>query len=232
MNVTTARRTRTTPRRRDEARALFRNAIIEAAEAVFAERGFHGARIQDIAERAKVAVGTVYNHFEQKEDVLRALLDERTEEMLAELRARPDDPREVEPRLIACVGRMLTYVETHRDFFAIAIEHGLIGVSTTAARQILGGKAPKHVEKFRAAFVELMRDAVSRGELSPPDPIRLARCLGGIIRGFTIGALSEDAKKNAPLANESELIVHLFLRGASARPSRATPTTPPSRKRR
>src|SRR5262249_11395598 len=64
------------PRRREEARALFRNAILEAAEEVFAERGFHGARIQDIAARARLAVGTVYNHFGQKEDVLRALLEE------------------------------------------------------------------------------------------------------------------------------------------------------------
>ena len=41
------------PRRRDEARALFRNAILDAAESVFAQRGFHGARIQDIAEQAE-----------------------------------------------------------------------------------------------------------------------------------------------------------------------------------
>src|SRR5579863_9458398 len=74
-------------RRRDEARALFRNAILDAAEAVFAERGFHGARIQDIAERARIAVGTVYNHFSDKDDVLSALLDERTEGLLAQVRA-------------------------------------------------------------------------------------------------------------------------------------------------
>src|ERR1700761_5420340 len=70
-------------RRRDEARALFRNAILDAAEAVFAERGFHGARIQDIAERARIAVGTVYNHFADKDEVLSALLEERTEGLLA-----------------------------------------------------------------------------------------------------------------------------------------------------
>ena len=55
---------------REEAKQLFRNAILEAAEIVFSERGFHAARIQDIAARARIAVGTVYNHFEQKEDVL------------------------------------------------------------------------------------------------------------------------------------------------------------------
>src|SRR5580658_1642295 len=89
------------PRRRDEARALFRNAILDAAEAVFAERGFHGARIQDIAERARIAVGTVYNHFEQKDDVLSALLEERTEGLLAQVRAREGDPADFRARLHA-----------------------------------------------------------------------------------------------------------------------------------
>src|ERR1019366_1723528 len=99
------------PRRRDEARALFRNAILDAAEAVFAERGFHGARIQDIAERARIAVGTVYNHFSQKDDVLSALLEERTEGLLAQVRAGGDDPKAFRPRLEARVARMLAYVE-------------------------------------------------------------------------------------------------------------------------
>src|ERR1700746_3230145 len=99
------------PRRRDEARALFRNAILDAAEAVFAERGFHGARIQDIAGRARIAVGTVYNHFAQKDDVLSALLEERTEQLLEQLRARSDDPKGFRGQLEARVGRLLAYVE-------------------------------------------------------------------------------------------------------------------------
>ena len=79
------------PRRRDEARALFRNAILDSAEAVFAHKGFHGARLQDIAARARIAVGTVYNHFEDKDAVLAALLEERSEEMLARFRPAPGD---------------------------------------------------------------------------------------------------------------------------------------------
>src|SRR5579864_7364661 len=94
------------PRRRDEARALFRNAILDAAEAVFAERGFHGARIQDIAVRARIAVGTVYNHFEHEDEVLAALLEDRSEEMLAQLAPAPGDPRAFTQRLTTRVARV------------------------------------------------------------------------------------------------------------------------------
>src|SRR5262249_2072947 len=142
------------------ARALFRNAILASAEHVFGERGYHAARIQAIAARARIAVGTVYNHFPQKEDLLRALLEERTREMLAELTARPDDPTDFEPRLTTRVGRLLRFVDQHRNFFAVAIEHGLLGACSAGSAATLGDKGVDHVERFRAAFGALVDEGL------------------------------------------------------------------------
>src|ERR1044071_478483 len=103
--------------RREEAKAMFRTAILDAAEHVFAERGFHVARIQDVAKEARIAVGTVYNHFEQKEDLLRALLEERTEGMLARLAPDSSDPEPFAERLTTRLARVLAYVDEHRSFF-------------------------------------------------------------------------------------------------------------------
>src|SRR5580704_891978 len=111
VSISSARQGSAAPRRRDEARALFRNAILEAAEAVFAERGFHRARIQDVAARARIGVGTVYNHFDEKEDLLRALLEERMEGLVAELDRRKEDPSDFERGLVARIERTLHYVE-------------------------------------------------------------------------------------------------------------------------
>ena len=58
-------------RRRKEARP---GDIAAAALAVFAEKGFAGARIEEIARRAGVSKGTVYLYFETKEDVFRAVV--------------------------------------------------------------------------------------------------------------------------------------------------------------
>jgi AcrR family transcriptional regulator len=201
------------PRRREEARALFRNAILDAGEAVFAERGFHGARIQDIAERARIAVGTVYNHFAQKDDVLSALLEERTEELLEELRARDDDPSAFRDRLEAQVARMLAYVEKHRAFFAIANEHGLFA-GTTAPGARAATRRLRQVEKFRGVFRGLVEDGIRSGDLEPLDGDALTRFLGGTMRAFVLSALSEgdaDARRHAAMT------VDLFLHGAARR---------------
>jgi AcrR family transcriptional regulator len=220
VSIASARRAAAPPSRRDEARALFRNAILEAAEAVFAERGFHRARIQDVAARARIAVGTVYNHFEQKEDVLRALLEERTEGFISQLDAHADDPRAFEARLRARIDRVLHYVETHRAFFTVAADHGLIGGGSASATGILGGKAVKNIARVRAIFMGVIDEGIAAGALEPSDPASLARFLGGLVRAFTIGALQQDDK--APLAKDVDLVVRLFLHGASRTPARAS----------
>jgi TetR/AcrR family transcriptional regulator len=214
---TSSARSAAAPRRRDEARALFRNAILEAAEAVFAERGFHRARIQDVAARARIAVGTVYNHFDEKEDVLRALLEERMEGLVTELERRPDDPKDFEPGLVVRIERMLRYVETHRAFFTVAAEHGAIGASSASAA-VPGGKAARAIGRARATFRAIVEEGIAAGELEPLDATRLARVLGALFRAFSLGAL-EDGRTD--LATDAPLLVRLFLHGAT----RSTPRT-------
>jgi len=54
-----------------------RAAIVEAALALFAERGFHGTRVPEIAARADVAAGTIYRYFDTKEALVNAVFRER-----------------------------------------------------------------------------------------------------------------------------------------------------------
>lgn len=55
--------------RRDEKTAQIRESVMQAALEVLSEDTFAGARVQDVAARAGVALGTIYNHFENKEDL-------------------------------------------------------------------------------------------------------------------------------------------------------------------
>lgn len=51
-----------------------RRDILEAAARAFARRGFHGTTMQDVAEEAEVAVGTLYNYFRGKEELYHSLV--------------------------------------------------------------------------------------------------------------------------------------------------------------
>ena len=69
-------------RLRQRLRAETRAAILAAAEEVFAARGLRGARMEAIASRAGVAVGTLYNHFQDREALLSALIQSRRQALL------------------------------------------------------------------------------------------------------------------------------------------------------
>lgn len=217
--------------RREEAKALFRNAILDAAERVFAEHGFHVARIQDVAKEARIAVGTVYNHFEQKEDLLRALLEVRTEQMLSRLAPLPSDPEPFEERLTARLARVLEYVEQHKSFVLLAHEHGVFSKGTSAGDAVCCGKRMRQVERFRAAFRALVEEGVTSGALEATDPQLLVWFLAGTLRMFTLGAIEQKAASLSALA---PTIARLFLYGAAASPraeGKASRTLPKTARR-
>jgi AcrR family transcriptional regulator len=59
--------------------AARRTQILDAAIQVFAEKGFHGATIKEIAQRAGIADGTIYNYFANKTALLVGILDRLNE---------------------------------------------------------------------------------------------------------------------------------------------------------
>lgn len=64
-----------------------RKQILDAAVRVFADQGYHGARVSDIAEHAGVAHGLLYHYFASKDDVLRTIFTENWGELIARFRA-------------------------------------------------------------------------------------------------------------------------------------------------
>lgn len=75
---------------------LKRQALLNAARALFAERGYEKTTAKDIARRAGVAVGTFYRYFTDKRQILLAILQERLDELLpATPQWLSDDPEAV-----------------------------------------------------------------------------------------------------------------------------------------
>src|ERR1700723_4163833 len=60
-------------------------AIVKAAKRLFGDRGFAGTTMDNVATSAHVAKGAVYHHFETKEALFEAVLDEVSEDLVAEV---------------------------------------------------------------------------------------------------------------------------------------------------
>jgi AcrR family transcriptional regulator len=70
---------------RQEQRERTRERLIDTAAEVFAERGFHGAAVEEIAERAGYTRGAFYSNFEGKDDLFLAVYDKRMEKRVGEV---------------------------------------------------------------------------------------------------------------------------------------------------
>jgi AcrR family transcriptional regulator len=102
-----------------------RTRILEAALAVFGERGFERATMREIATAAGVAVGAAYYYFESKDAIVMAFYERSQTEMRARIEASLDQSKTLEERLrtiistkFECFGpnrKLLSALSAHSD---------------------------------------------------------------------------------------------------------------------
>ncbi|WP_082502650.1 TetR/AcrR family transcriptional regulator [Nocardioides sp. Leaf307] len=78
-------------------RARTRGQLVTAGRSLVAERGVSGLRVQEITERAGVALGSFYNHFGSKDDLVATIAAETMAELVASAVHGPDDPDTADP---------------------------------------------------------------------------------------------------------------------------------------
>jgi AcrR family transcriptional regulator len=185
------------------------NAILEAAEEVAAREGTASASLQDIAERAGIAVGTIYNYFDDKVVLFDALFALRRAELYdaideaAKQHAR--DP--FGPQLDAFVRAVFAFFDERRTFLRIALEFEALRPQVVKAKG--GGKQPS-MQQLQDRAERVVRIGLREKELRDGDADLLATVLVSVVRGVLVMRASTDK----PFALETERVVSLFLKGA------------------
>jgi len=93
--------------------------LVAAARRVFSERGFHDATMEQIAQTAGVAKGTIYIYFPSKQAAYWAALEEGVLGMLEATRRSVEAAATVEAKIRTFIECKIGYFEQNRDFFKI-----------------------------------------------------------------------------------------------------------------
>ena len=193
--------------------------ILRAASALFARQGFERTTMQDIARRSRLAVGTIYNYFRSKPEIILALVQRDT---LAGLQAGEavlkDPPRDP----VAAVQLLL-----ERAVEPFALHDRSLWRELTAAAL----KDPELTQGFFAADVRLialvaalLRELRARGDLRQDlDPDRGAVCLYGIFFSWWIAHLTNEGISLEMLRAELRSGVSLVMTGYLERAQGGSP---------
>lgn len=188
---------------RDHLRETVRTSILDAAEELIAANGLHEVALAQIARRAGVAVGTLYNYFADR-DAMIALLFERRRESLRPLMAAARTNGKAlafEPRLRLLMRDLLGALESHRRFVKVAVEteYHKRSPSTTA-------------KDLHAAFEEVVAVGVQEGVIAEATAPLLTMLLAGAIKAVIMRRIAD----GGDFVADADPIVSLMLDGARA----------------
>ncbi|WP_351234341.1 ScbR family autoregulator-binding transcription factor [Streptomyces sp. NPDC002133] len=187
---------------RQERAIRTRRAILEAAAAVFAERGYEVATISDVLERAEVTKGALYFHFPSKEDLARGVLDEA-------VTTEGVRPQSIKLQELVDALLLIAYRLPREPMLSAALRMAV----DLESRRLFGTRWPDWTELLAG----LLREARERGETHPHlDETEVARIIVCAWTGVRV--VTEGLPEEYDLPHEIATMFQMML------PSIAVPT--------
>jgi AcrR family transcriptional regulator len=190
------------PRLRTKLRELAADTILEAAEQAFAELGL-AAGMDAIATRAGVSVGTLYNHFRDRDTLVDAVFEARQSALLERVQraVQESDMLPFRQRLVVVLEAVHASVAPNARFRQVFL-----------LAELRKPRKKAIAERFGAALLPVLEQGQREGEVRP-DPHQLhAAFLMGLLH--TAFVMSYDHPNRLPRDRVAALVVEQFLDGA------------------
>ncbi|MCM3662438.1 TetR/AcrR family transcriptional regulator, partial [Georgenia satyanarayanai] len=118
-----------------------REQLLDVSRELFAEKGFEGTSVEEIASRAKVSKPVVYEHFGGKEGVYAVIVDRELQQLLAALSGALETgghPKRIVERTALA---LLEYIELNTDGFRILVRDSPVAQATGTFSSLIGDVA-------------------------------------------------------------------------------------------
>lgn len=187
----------------------FRTAeILAAARRVFAKKGFYEVTVDEIAEAAGVAKGTLYLYYKSKHQIYWDSLKQGIRELCEEVERRMEQSAGIEAKIEAFVGTRIRYFDANHDFFRTYFSE--FGNAMTHPAQM--PKDFKELYTRQARLLEsALRQAMKRNAVRKIRPEATAYAISEITRGVITRRLLGNAR--AEVENEVAFICDLVWKG-------------------
>lgn len=185
--------------------------ILAAATAVFAQKGFAGASMDDIVQASGLSKGGLYWHFKSKDDLIAAILSQFFDQEMAALDAllqtagtAPQKLQQLGQQIIADVSQMSELLTISLEFYALA-----------ARRQSVRLELQRYFQQYGNTLATLIRAGIDEGAFDPAvSPQQAALNLVAQFEGLVL--LWAVQGGNFDLEQQMTTAVTLFTKGLQA----------------
>ncbi|TDW18278.1 TetR/AcrR family transcriptional regulator [Kribbella kalugense] len=200
-----------TPKRR---RSNTRARLLEGALEVFAERGFHGASVEDICERAGFTRGAFYSNFASKDELVLALFQATTDRLLEQIEALlPELANQPGSLLDAVLGLLDETAPDQRQWHLISTEFTLHALRDPDAAKALN----KQRAMFRDSLTKLVEQITTTSQLTLTVPAeQFVRLVMAVHEGARSQSLLEPRK--VPAGSLEHTFLPMVLEAVTSSP--------------
>ncbi|MEL6106155.1 MAG: TetR/AcrR family transcriptional regulator [Planctomycetota bacterium] len=198
-----------------------RRLLLDASYRVFTESGYHRTRLEDVAAQAGFSKGSVYNYFEDKEELFLRTSIAATGETVSQLEAelKPDRAafENIEwmlRHLLSDSGQLFSFVQ------AITEYHGEVRISANpkTPRELLRAEHLAGLRNILETLANAVRQGKKHGEFATGvDELSTARFLTGLVRSVLLRWRLDGVK--SPIDEELGEIMAFASQGLGCRPT-------------
>lgn len=196
---------------REETLPGMRERLLRTAEAVLAERGYHGARVDDVVRRAGASKGAFYHYFPSKEELLLELIDRLGSLLEQAFDQALATHHGAVPRIRAALASVLETLVAHRALAWIVLVEAPVG--GTAPRERQQAVKERLIARIRADLAELAQEQ----RVAIRDDETVATILLGMLEALATRWLM--VGRPADLEASLQEVAPFALRGLGLRPS-------------
>ncbi len=131
-----------------------RQQLLDVARALFAEKGYDGASVEEIAHRANVSKPVVYEHFGGKEGIYAVVVDREMQALLAGMTEALSEDAHPRVLLERAAGALLDYVDGCTDGFRILVRDSPVATATGTFSSLLNDIASQVEHILGVQFVK------------------------------------------------------------------------------
>jgi AcrR family transcriptional regulator len=158
-----------------------REQILDTAEQLFGERGYHETGLKEVAERCEFSVGSLYSFFESKDALYQEVLRRRSQGQVAEMKRLAADSAPADERIVAMARLQIEYFRTYPSWGRLTTRALTPGVPAEGEVQHGFRDAYRDAIDLEAA---LIAKGQREGVLRSGDPHALARMFSALVTAF------------------------------------------------